>query len=344
MNVTIVLLAIWLCGCAVMAVRWAAATIALRRTLARCQPLQHDLWEQLKPSTIATSRLHALFPVRCLVTPPDLGPATCGLFNPTILIPQHLANELTSDQLRAIVRHEYQHIRRFDVLLLALVRCVTTFYWFNPVAFAIGRTLRREMELAVDAATISQLRAPDRQAYGQLLIQLARRPASRFGLVQMADCKSDLKARIEQIFCPNPTSRLRSAVAIAIIAALLIVGCTQEKKTDTTAATVPPANPIPATPNLSAGAVSEPTTNVPSVAKTTSAEQKYYITGTVREAVTNEPIAGAEVGLLDESSERRALKGISDANGKYRIEVPMGSVKLWYPSLKPGYCWLTKTR
>ncbi len=153
--------------------------------------------------------------------------------------------------------------------------------------------------------------------------------------MQMADCKSDLKARIEQIACPNPTSRLRSFVSIAIIVALLIVGCTQKKQTDTTAAAVPPTDTAPSIPNVS-------TTNVQSEAKTASAEQRYYITGTVREAVTNQPIAGAEVQLLvssEQLQEKRVPKGISDANGKYRIEVPMGSVKLWFPSLKPGY-WL----
>ncbi len=153
--------------------------------------------------------------------------------------------------------------------------------------------------------------------------------------MQMADWKSDLKARIEQVARPIRTSRLRSLVSIAIIVALLIVGCTQKKQTDTTAAAVPPTNTAPSIPNVNA-------TDVPSEAKTASAEQRYYITGTVREAVTNQPIAGAKVQLLvssEQLQEKRVPKGISDANGKYRIEVPMGNVKLWFPSLKPGY-WL----
>lgn len=342
-NVTSTIFFLWLIGCAVMAFRWACAAIALRRVMAQCQPLEHELWKQLKPSTIASSRVQAFFPVRCLVSPTHLGPATCGLFSPTILIPQHLVRELTSDQLRAIIHHEYQHIRRFDVLQLGLARCVTTFYWFNPVALVVSRKLRRETELAVDSAIISQLRVPERKAYGQLLIQLARHPGSRFGLVQMADCKSDLRARIEEISCPSPTSPKRSAVAIAMIAALLIVGCTQERKTDSQAAAVQPTRSPKSTPNTSDQATSEPTTNFESATKTAPAEQKYYITGTVRDSVTNEPIAGAEVGLLVSSEqlpEKRGPKGVSDLNGKYRIEVPMGSVKLWFPRLKPGY-WLS---
>jgi len=330
---------LWLLGCVVLTLRWGWSALALRRTISRCEPLDRELWEQLKPASLASSRLHALFPVRCLMTELDLGPATCGLFRPTILLPQQLVSELTTDQLRDIISHEYQHIRRFDVLLLALSRCVRTIHWFNPVAYIVSRMLRREMELAVDAATISTLQVSERQAYGHLLIRLARRPASQFGLAQMADRKSAVKARIEAISNPLQTSPARSALAVVIIGTLLVVGCTQEKETSVTAK---PTNTAQAT-------TSVPISNTAQASKTTEAtntdatEPKYFVTGTVREAGTNQPIAGAEVGLLVESEqepEKRAPKGISDAEGKYRIEVPMGNVKLWFPWLKPGY-WLS---
>ena len=341
LSIATITISLWLLGCLVMVLRWGWSALVLRRTLARCAPVEGELWEKLKPASMSSSRLQMPLPARCLVTERNLGPATCGFFRPTILLPRQLFGELTIDQLRDIVRHEYQHIQRFDVLLLALSRCVTTMYWFNPVTYVISRILRREMELAVDAATIRELHVPERQAYGHLLIQLARRPASKFGLAQMADCKSDMKARIEAISSPRKTSPVGTAVAVTIFSALLVVGCTQEKETTSTAETAPPANTAQSKTaqetNKSDG------TNTSQVTNADSSEQKYYVFGTVREAGTNKPIPGAEVQLLvewEQEPEKRVPKGVSDAVGKYRIEVPMGNVKLWYPSLKPGY-WLS---
>lgn len=221
----------WLLGCSIMALRWCFSAIALRRSLSRCELLDREVWEQVKPATLASSRFNPFFPVRCLVSEKDLGPASCGLLRPTILLPRQLLNELSTSQLRNIISHEYQHIRRFDVLLMALSSWVRIIHWFNPLAYVLTRQLHREMEFAVDAATIMPLQASERKAYGHLLISLARRPASRFGLAQMADQRSAVNARIDAIVHPRHASLGRSALALTIICILIVVGCTQEKKT-----------------------------------------------------------------------------------------------------------------
>ncbi len=69
---------------------------------------------------------------------------------------------------------------------------------------------------------------------------------------------------------------------------------------------------------------------------------RYFVTGVVRDAETNEPISGATIQVLDSlqaDEEQRLLKGVTTNEGRYRIEVPMGSTRIWYPPLKPGY-WL----
>lgn len=229
-NLAKIAITIWLVGCLIVTFRWCLSAMALRRSLARCEVLDRELWEQVKPASLASSRLNSLFPVRCLVSEKDLGPASCGLLRPTILLPRQLVNELSTSQLRNIISHEYQHIRRFDVLLLALSSWVRIIHWLNPLAYILSRQLNREIELAVDAATIMPLQASERKDYGHLLIYLARRPASRFGLAQMADQRSAVNARIDAIVNPIQASLGRSAIAVAIISFLIVVGCTQEKK------------------------------------------------------------------------------------------------------------------
>ena len=69
---------------------------------------------------------------------------------------------------------------------------------------------------------------------------------------------------------------------------------------------------------------------------------KYFVTGSVFDEETKQPIAAASIGFLvqaEQNPEKRMRKVRTDANGQYRLEVPMGNIRLWFPELKPGY-WL----
>jgi beta-lactamase regulating signal transducer with metallopeptidase domain/thiol-disulfide isomerase/thioredoxin len=71
-------------------------------------------------------------------------------------------------------------------------------------------------------------------------------------------------------------------------------------------------------------------------------DNKYYVTGLVFDKETKKPIAGAKIQILvdaEPNPSKRLLHGISQADGRYRIEVPMGSCRFWFPRLKPGF-WL----
>jgi thiol-disulfide isomerase/thioredoxin len=74
----------------------------------------------------------------------------------------------------------------------------------------------------------------------------------------------------------------------------------------------------------------------------TPEEYQYFVTGAVREQGTENPVAGAKVQFLDSSAQdpqQRLRIGVTDAQGRYRIAVPMGGIRLWFPELKPGY-WM----
>ena len=115
------------------------------------------------------------------------------------------------------------------------------------------------------------------------------------------------------------TTRKRSVLA----AGLLLLGLTQ---------------------GLGERAVSQEPSTDPVADTTTGTPEKqaYFVTGVVREAGTDKPVAGAKVQFLDSSAQdpqQRLRIGTTDAQGRYRIAVPMGSIRLWFPELKPGY-WM----
>ena len=60
---------------------------------------------------------------------------------------------------------------------------------------------------------------------------------------------------------------------------------------------------------------------------------RYFVTGVVRDAETNEPISGATIQVLDSlqaDAKQRLLKGATTDEGRYRIDVPIGSTRIWY--------------
>ncbi|XZE53696.1 M56 family metallopeptidase [Planctomycetaceae bacterium SH139] len=262
--------------------------------------------------------------VRVVVTEHELGPAVAGCFRPVILLPGELVARFSADQLQTILRHEYAHIRRWDPLLMGLCKLTTIIHWFNPLVYWNARMLRREIELAVDAAVTAPLDQPQRRSYAKLLLELAQRPGNQFGLVQMASRHSQVGTRINALLKPQRSSWLRSTIAVAIIGLLCVTGLSQQAETEQVETEQIQTQPQEATIASDSEAV------------------KYAIVGRVTDAATSQPVADAEVGFLVESAQeldKRAPKCRTDVEGNYRIEVPMGEVKLWFPWLKPGY-WL----
>ncbi len=103
---------------------------------------------------------------------------------------------------------------------------------------------------------------------------------------------------------------------------------------------------------LSATARAQESVNVPiteaksdATTQTASAETDgYFVTGVVTDDETGLPIADANLQLTvpsEPDAAKRVLKGTTNADGRYHIAVPLGTVRLWYPSIKPGY-WISE--
>jgi beta-lactamase regulating signal transducer with metallopeptidase domain len=77
-------------------------------------------------------------------------PMSIGLFNPVILIPDNLMDELTEEQLKHVILHELAHIRRWDDWTNLIQRIVEAFYFWNPMILYIECQMRLEREIACD--------------------------------------------------------------------------------------------------------------------------------------------------------------------------------------------------
>lgn len=125
-------------------------------------------------------------------------PATTGLFKPVILIPVASLNNLSPDQLEAIILHELAHIRRNDYFINAIISVIETILFFNPFIVLLSRVMKQERENCCDDNVI--IYRYDPHSYASALLTIAQ---SFNGKPQLAVAalsgKKQLFSRIKRI-------------------------------------------------------------------------------------------------------------------------------------------------
>jgi uncharacterized protein (TIGR03435 family) len=158
--------------------------------------------------------------VQLLIHQGVVGPITCGVVRPAIVLPRE-AREWDREALRRAIVHEMEHIRRADWSMLCVARAVCALYWFHPLVWMCWRRLRLEAERACDDAVV--LGAPP-DAYADQLLALAERLASPTGQATLAMAnRSDLSARISAVLDDRQPRGRAGVVTIATAAVCAIV-------------------------------------------------------------------------------------------------------------------------
>lgn len=125
-------------------------------------------------------------------------PATIGFFKPVILIPIASINNLTCEQLEAIILHEFSHIKRNDYLVNLVISFIETVLFFNPfIAFFI-KIIKQERENCCDDFVLEYRYDP--HSYASALLHLEQTRATNLNLAMGAvSGKKELLSRIKRI-------------------------------------------------------------------------------------------------------------------------------------------------
>ena len=168
-------------------------------------------------------------------TTPDVDrPSVIGFFAPKILIPDWLCAQLSGTELRHIVLHEMEHLRRRDDWLNLLQKIGLVLFPLNPAMFWIDRRLSTEREIACDDGVLARTKTP--RAYAASLTSIAERRLNlstrrrmvalalgAFGTGKLFARRSEFAQRIESILNSVGGQRTtgRPAIAAALIAAIV---------------------------------------------------------------------------------------------------------------------------
>ncbi len=125
-------------------------------------------------------------------------PVTIGFLKPVILMPLAAINQLTTQQVEAILLHELSHIKRFDYLINIIINLIQTILYFNPFVKAFVKIIETEREKSCDSMVLQF--QYDSHEYATALLKLEKAETDNKPMaIAATGKKNNLLTRIELI-------------------------------------------------------------------------------------------------------------------------------------------------
>lgn len=134
-------------------------------------------------------------------------PLVVGVWRPVILLPSTVLERLDANQLRSVLIHELQHVRRWDGAVNLVQGILGAVYFFHPLVWLANRQIRQLREEVCDERTVATLQG-HRKPYGEAIFKVAEilgyaAPPLALGVL---DSKTPLKQRLARILDPTRTT------------------------------------------------------------------------------------------------------------------------------------------
>ncbi len=154
-------------------------------------------------------------------------PTAIGFLKPTVVIPEWVMQELSSDEMNQILLHEFAHLCRWDDWTNLAVQVVKAVFFFHPAVWWMERESALEREMACDDAVLAQ--TENSHAYADCLTHLAEKTLLQRTVVLAHAALGRIRQttkRITRILDANgrePQARALKPVASLIV--VFAVGC-----------------------------------------------------------------------------------------------------------------------
>jgi beta-lactamase regulating signal transducer with metallopeptidase domain len=201
LQLTDVLLLLYLAGCAALIVRIAFGVASALR-----------LWFEARP--VSSDAIPA--PLRVRVSASLASPITIGS---GILLPEDYT-EWDAEKLRIVLAHEASHVRQRDFWLQLCASLYTAAFWFSPLGWWIKRKLSDLSEAISDRAAVDH--AASHASYAQVLLEFAALPRPISTGVAMAN-HGHVISRIERLLNESSFRQAFAGGRTRIAAAVLLV-------------------------------------------------------------------------------------------------------------------------
>jgi beta-lactamase regulating signal transducer with metallopeptidase domain/Tol biopolymer transport system component len=228
---------VWVSGVLVLLCFIVQRVLFVRRLVIRSEPVED---QSINLHNKCRQQLGINQDIRLRSSDHTPGPAVCGLFRPTILMPPSLLQELPPDRLRAVLIHELAHIKRKDLWINSLQTLIQIIYFYNPFVWIANKVVRKIREQAVDEMVLVTL-GTGAKSYSKTLIYIAHmafwKTSLTLRLIGVAESKKALKWRIRHMLTrPMPKSAsvgMLGTIIIIVVAAVCLPMAKAKKSEDT---------------------------------------------------------------------------------------------------------------
>jgi|GEM_PF-324364 len=158
-----ILFLVWIGGIFVLSLKLLISEKRFYRSLGKCNEI--DLDEKLKPLLVIAGIRQK---VKIIIGESVPAPFVKGFFRPVIYLPASITI-WPEERLRNTLMHEIAHIKRRDILAIALQNILSVLYFFNPVVWLTALQLNSLREKACDDFALIKLNE-DTDNYGKSLL------------------------------------------------------------------------------------------------------------------------------------------------------------------------------
>ncbi len=144
-----------------------------------------------------------------------------GAWRPVLLLPGIVTNQLSEEDLEAVMLHELMHIKRWDNFVSTLHMTLCCLLWFHPLVWIVDRRLLIERESACDEGVIG-LGIP-REIFAASILKVYRSSISGETAGVSRASGDSLKRRLESIMKSFHRKSLSHKVATHSITTLLVM-------------------------------------------------------------------------------------------------------------------------
>jgi beta-lactamase regulating signal transducer with metallopeptidase domain len=135
-----------------------------------------------------------------LVSPRVTSAVALGLWRPAIVLPVQAVESSERIRLRALLAHEWAHLHRGDLRMLALARLLLPVLYAHPLYWWLRRQIRMDQEFLADATAAEEC---GHQAYAESLVSWARllppTPSRMTGVIGIWESPKLLTRRIAML-------------------------------------------------------------------------------------------------------------------------------------------------
>ncbi|NLR81250.1 M56 family metallopeptidase [Chitinophaga eiseniae] len=190
------LVTLYVAGIAIMTIKLLSDLFHLQRIRTTHIESMGSAWDKHLDKLAA--RLQIPRKVKVLISQHVQVPVMLGFLKPLILLPIAMVNNLSEEQLEAVLLHELAHIKRNDYLLNIFQSIVETILFFNPFVWLISKAIRIEREHCCDDLVIASTVQPLQYAHALVALEEYRLTANRLTMAA-ANSKQHLFHRIKRI-------------------------------------------------------------------------------------------------------------------------------------------------